>query len=819
MRNYLNKNHLSLFLTRHRVLEACLVALFIIIVVFPDIIFLGASFRLTDQLEGSQHGAPPINFYHIKLTSDWWGAYNDNGGAVYQSEPMIEFMHHSIRNGQSPYWNPYSAAGSLGPETLVDQKFSAFTLVNAIAGGGSLAYNMTMLLFFYFATFFLYRVVRERLQLSALAGIGVGLFYLLNGYSTANFGSNVAQSYLYFPMCLFASLTFLEKASTVRFAAIVFSFAIFLSCTFIPTTITSFIGLYAIIIGFVFAKIKQQELNYRSGATLAILQILAVILSIFLLAVLYLPIFENIRDTGTIEDYANRVFYPLNFPQAVASLFSPSHLYESYNAMEAGALYWNDGSTKNGIVGNTVFHMGIIAITLSGCALSLRHHKYNRLVIICALCVLLAFFRLFEPHFIGSLMSHLPIVRNIGCQYWWPSVMLPMAILLGFGIDNLQRHNARILPALLLLIIGATAVFYVFKIYGLHEPNIGFKLTALLRLTLLTTIIATFLLILRLNMGAPSTRWIIFSIVALLFVELIVDSKMERFPRSDMFLHPPEAIAYVHKNAGLYRTLNFGQGGLYPELGSALQIQEVTSMNLGISPDFLNYFSSAIVLNNSNQMGYGASLMFIQDKPSSNKFDWPALDLLGIKYVLLPQNFIAYKTELALQGLHLVQETSNTLVFENPHVLPRAFAVELPAGEAGSTMMLPADFRNHIYPATITSYQNAAVEITGNAPSKMLIVLSDNWHQKWRASLNGTEVPIVKVNGAFRGIIVPQGEYVIKMDYQPRILPFATCISLGILLMLVTMILYRRRLDTIIFRRLSRLDTVPSQELSAKTQN
>lgn len=69
--------------------------------------------------------------YHELLVG---GGYHDNGGASFQSEPMMEFMKNTLSSGQSPYWNPYSSAGAVGPETLVDQKFSLFTICYAILG-------------------------------------------------------------------------------------------------------------------------------------------------------------------------------------------------------------------------------------------------------------------------------------------------------------------------------------------------------------------------------------------------------------------------------------------------------------------------------------------------------------------------------------------------------------------------------------------------------------------------------------------------------------------------------------------------------------
>jgi len=803
MRKIVN-NISDIYYGEHRVVEALIIALFIIAAVFPDVLFNGASLRLTDQITGAVRGVQLKPFYPIPMSTGWWGGYNDNGGATFQAEPMIEFMRNSIKSGDSPYWNPYSAAGSLGPEALVDQKFSAFTLINAVLGGGSLIYNATMLLLFYFAVFFTYRTARECLGLSVLAGIGASLFYLLNGYSAANFGSNVTQSYLYVPMCLYASLNFVERGSTARFVAIVFSFSVFLSCTFLPTTITSFIAIYAIIIGFVLAKIGRGELSGHLGSMLIALQSLAVVFSVLLLAVLYFPIFENIKSTGTLEDYSHRIFWALYFPQAIASLFSPSHFYESYNAMEATAKNWHGGSAP--ITGNAVFHMGVIAIALGGCSWSVHKHKYNRLIIVSSLCLLLVTCRLFEVPLLGGFISYLPIVGNIGCQYWWPAIMFPMVIVLGFGIDNLQRHNAKILPAIVLLFIGVATTCAVYKLYGFHEPHIEFKLASLLLLSVLTTILIALLLTLRFNRNFPMAGLIVLIIVIAMFVELMVDGKMLRFKRNDLFSTPPEDLTFVLKNIGLYRTLNFGQSGIYPELGSALQVQEITSMNQGVLPSYQDYFYTAIDLENSQRLGYYVStprgafptLLLIQDKPLTNKFNWPALDLLGVKYVLLPINYSAYKAELVQQGLRLVYETPATLVFENPNVLPRAFSVDLPVGKVDSDLMLPPDFRGHIHAATITSYKNTALEMKGTASAKMLVVISDNWHKNWSATLNGKMVPIVKVNGTFRGIAVEKGDYVIKMEYQPRTLSLAIAVSVGLLLLMFTILLNRKRLDNLI---------------------
>ncbi len=789
----------QLLMSRHKIIEAFIIAFVLILAVFPDVIFKGASLRLTDQIQQHRQNAKKKTFYNLPNSTGWHAGYNDAGGAVFQSEPMIGFMRHSITTGQSPYWNPYSAAGSLGPETLVDLKFSAFTLIHSLLGNQSIVYTSVMLFLLYFSIFFMYRVAREKLDLSVLAGTGAAIIYLLNGYSAANFGSNVTQSYLYIPMCLFVSFHFIDVPKVTRFVAVAFSFAVFLSCTFIPTTVVSLIAIYALIIGYIFAKISQGKLNYSSGMSVFVLQGLAFILSILLLAFVYFPIFENIKSSGIIENYSKRTFYPILFPQSFASLFSSTHFFELYNAIEPGA--W-------GINGNTVYHMSVIAIAFAGCCLTLQKGKYRPLAIASMVCIMLIFIRIFECKHVGFI-SKIPIIGHFGCQYWWAAIIVPSVILVGLGIDNLQRHNARILLAMFLLAGGLYTMLLVYNLFGLHEPHIFYKFSGLLLFAVLTAIMISVLISIRFTKNIILSSSVLYCLVGGMFVELMVHSKMLRHRKNEFFTTPPPAIEYVRKNVGLYRTLNFSSLGLYPELGAAFQIQEITSMNPGVLPSYRAFFDSAIHLN-ADHGGEFPTLRVIKDTPQDHKINWNDINLLGVKYIILPSHYVAYKEELLKQGMKLVYETPAELlwslssVFENPYVLPRSFSVALHNNnEIHQSMNLPKDFHHHIHESQITSYKNTEVEISDTALTRTLVVLTDNWHKNWRATVNGVETPIIKINGTFRGVIVPPGNYTIKMNYLPRTLLWAMGISFGVFLMLITMILLRRRLDEFCRQRLS----------------
>src|SRR5215204_3288046 len=143
-------------------LFAAVVSLILILAVFPDVVFRGASLRLTDQIEGAYQGLKLLSVYPPAPHRQWWHGYYDTGGATWQSEPMMEFMRHNVWTLDSPYWNPFSSAGALGPETLVDQKFSIVTLAYAALGGGTLVYNAVMVAFLWLGTFFIVLIARAK---------------------------------------------------------------------------------------------------------------------------------------------------------------------------------------------------------------------------------------------------------------------------------------------------------------------------------------------------------------------------------------------------------------------------------------------------------------------------------------------------------------------------------------------------------------------------------------------------------------------------------------------------------------------------------
>ncbi len=773
------------------------IALALVVAVFPDVIFEGASLRMTDHMAATYYGGKELRpFYPTPEHVQWWGPYNDTGGAVFQSEPMVEFMRRVIETGDSPYWNPYAAGGALGPESLVDMKFSVPTIVTALTGGSSLSYNVSALIYFVLGVYFLILTMTRVFGLSKTAAIGAAVFFLLNGYAVANLGSNVAQSYPFIPICLYAVLMHSRSPGALRFIGLCLTFALVLSCTFAPTTIVSIIGVYVVVLAYLAHRVASREISFKAAAYTVGLQALAGVVAFSILAVIYLPVIENLESTAMLKNYVARVYFPAVFPAGILALFSPSLFYESYNLREPATVIKQ-------VYVNTVYHFGLVAAVLAACAIYRQKGKFRLVAWVCSAAVLFFLGNIYGLPILRPIVAALPIIGSIGNQYWWMSVVVPLIVLVGLGLDNIRAGQSRLLPALAVLGVAIAGAIYLWHVYGLGEPNLEFKKKALLGTGLLLVGLIVGLWVARFAKAGWALKTLAVVFVAAMFAELLVSSKMIRYERNDFFENPTDAIAFLMKNAGNYRTANFGTTGLYPDLGSAFGIQEVSSTNEGNLPYFRDYFYAAFDMDPSQQFGYSArikrgpfpSLFSLQDAPEKMKIDWSAIDLLGIKYFVMPSSYLNYKKAFLDHGLRLVFDYPGTIIFENPTVMPRAFVVPRAGSGQSEDLTLDKDYRALAAPVEIARYRNAEVVLSGRAAEPGIAVLTDNWHPNWSAKVNGQPAPVLRVNGIFRGVAVPSGDFRVELEYRPKTLSFALYLSTASLALLLLIFAFRKRLD------------------------
>lgn len=131
-----NEHNLFHRLTQSTHLKLILIAACMVVVIFPDIIFMGASLRGVDILDDFALLKAPSSLYPNTPGSATTDGYQDVGAAAWQFEPAIKFIHYCITELESPFWDSYSASGTFGIESLVDIKLAVRTILTALLGGG-----------------------------------------------------------------------------------------------------------------------------------------------------------------------------------------------------------------------------------------------------------------------------------------------------------------------------------------------------------------------------------------------------------------------------------------------------------------------------------------------------------------------------------------------------------------------------------------------------------------------------------------------------------------------------------------------------------
>ncbi|HET6260911.1 MAG TPA: hypothetical protein VFG99_01575, partial [Chloroflexia bacterium] len=66
----------------------------------------------------------------------------------------------------------------------------------------------------------------------------------------------------------------------------------------------------------------------------------------------------------------------------------------------------------------------------------------------------------------------------------------------------------------------------------------------------------------------------------------------------------------------------------------------------------------------------------------------------------------------------------------------------------------------------VLEYTPGHILLRVNAARPALLVVSESWYPGWRATLDRQPVEVFRTNYLSQGVVVPQGEHVIQMDYH-----------------------------------------------------
>jgi hypothetical protein len=192
------------------------------------------------------------------------------------------------------------------------------------------------------------------------------------------------------------------------------------------------------------------------------------------------------------------------------------------------------------------------------------------------------------------------------------------------------------------------------------------------------------------------------------------------------------------------------------------------------------------------------------------------LNIGSVKFIVSP-----WALEANVSGLRLIEEAevnsqeTGYFIYENTQRFARARLVPrlayLPSDRIFPTIgsSTPSDLSNVAYTDERVAHvasdpsPNAQVEISDHAFSsnrgqvtlvdesetrtrvsgrivhESFLILADTHYPGWRATLDGAETRIIRVNGAFMGVWLPAGEHELLLEFSPTLWKWCTRLSLS----------------------------------------
>lgn len=197
--------------------------------------------------------------------------------------------------------------------------------------------------------------------------------------------------------------------------------------------------------------------------------------------------------------------------------------------------------------------------------------------------------------------------------------------------------------------------------------------------------------------------------------------------------------------------------------------------------------------------------------------DTNLLDLLGTRYLLRPADrpppggWRRVLEDPAPRAFDVtstgIQQLVPYVLYENPNAFPRAFvahhAETLPDRPNRLAALKAADLRKTVFldgdipalpaisnspvsrPAEIRVYRpnEVRIEVPSGAPG--FLILTDPWFPGWNAAVNGTAVPVLRADHAFRAVALPAEGCEVVFRFEPASIRWAMRISAAAALLAV----------------------------------
>jgi hypothetical protein len=735
------------------------IAVAIVCVAFPEVVFLGGSLSPVGLTDTLTHGRDirVVRVYPNLRNRAPDVDVRDIDARDFQLVPATKFMHRAITDGESPWWNPYSAAGSYGPETLADMKLSPFVLAVAALGASATAFTFVILLFVVIALYCLQQLIAYRLRLGRAAAIAACTVWLLTGFGASDINSATGGPYLLFPVLLYALVVYSQRGGVVRFVAALAAWAAFLLTTFGPSQLLLLVVVYAVVLLVDAPCWPAGQSAGGRARTIARRHLVVPVVAILLTAYVWLPDLAVVaHGSSSFAKYGRRSLTltgPLSYLRRIVS-----------PAAIAGGPHW-------------LTYVGIVPVLAIAAAWSTARGLQRRLLTTTGGLALFAL-ALHAGIPVIRLVGDLPGLRAIRQDYWavlagaaeTVAIAVAIAVIAARGVSRTA--------------VWCTSAFLVVWLFGtaVGEWMVGHPGMTAAVCVATALIIGTAVLLSRATERAHR-RMVAVVAVGLIAVELLAYQNHARPARFDPESPTPRYVAFLEHHLDGDRILDAGRGALYPEWGSALGIPQIETLNVSQLPAYRAFYQQYIVPQHGLFLEVGAQ------RGRSFKVQPTALDLLSVRYIVTDGSVKHFDAGVkAHYRLVFRDRRSHVAIYENPHAFPRAYLspvltahgspgrfsarvtrttdAELLAAARTAGIPTAATPGATARPASVTRYDNTKVEVSVDAARPSVLVLTDTYAYGWHVSVNGRAQHLARVDDVVRGVVVPAGKSTVVFTYR-----------------------------------------------------
>jgi hypothetical protein len=738
------------------------------------------------------------------------------------SYPTLKWMADYIRTHSAiAFWEPQIFGGLPTVAAFFADLFSPFTLARLFIPT-HVVYALSFVLFMFLAGVGMYVFLKEIGIEKTIALLG-GLVYMLAGNimttTYAGHGGRMGTQAL-FPLILFLLHRGITSKKLYYFLLYGALLAVSLLAAHFQLT---YYGIVASAFYFLLHLIWYRKENRGSGTVKLIgYYILGMVIMGGLVAIQYLPVLSNLpyaaRGGGRGYEFAASWSLP---PLEIFDLLTPTF---------SGILnsYWGENYFKLHSE-----YLGILPLLVLGIALILKwKNRYVKFFTILGAAALLfalgghtPFYRIFY-----YILPGVNKFRAPSQVYFLTSFSL--TVLMSFGLSGLfpaltqnEKKIRRyliyfgIVVLILLILFSAAKESIIQTLRSAIESFSKGQYSDAATKEKVNNLVANYptfqlglLKTLLLIIGYSAVLWVwlkrktrSLSLVLILGVITLVDqwSIDKKFIKAtispDEYYQADEVVSFLKQDQSLYRVHPLHYERASDGILIAYNIQSAG----GYHPNPVQTYQDFI--------GAGSSVMFYAPNLMYKNF----LDLLNVKYVIsvpLPQNVTRYSQQEQMAIMQFKQFFSQpnfepvfsgrqNVIYRNNSVLPRVFLVPkfevIADKDAVLNRLKDSSFdpkKIVILHDTPTGTQNLADSVIGGTqissydPNRIVIeaelqnpgflVLSDNYHPDWKATIDGKPTKIYRAYHTFRAIYLEPGKHTVNFVYASSAYRLGSILSL-----------------------------------------